>query len=558
MSMEEPTDQSAKLPAVQSAPRPWHFGTLFLLGFLVHVRSLSNAFAFDDLIHIVENARLRSWELIFTATVEPSFPGNLVRPFSVFLNGALFQLFALDPLPYHVVNVMLHGTIVCLIFALLRPILAHRVAWFAAASFAVLPVHSEAVANITGRNELVATLFGLISLLLYRSKVHVAWVGFAALLAVCSKESMIILPLLCLIAAGKAAIRDQRMYLGLMVPLAAFLIFRWMVLGTLGLGGPPSFIDNPLISLSWLERSYAGLLLLGRYAVVSIVPFQLSADHSFNHLGSCFDNSSILSGGYFVLSIAILCAAWSRQQAVSFGARWFLAAFLLTANIIFPIGTAFGERLSYTPSIGLMVIAAATFLRSNGFWRWSSLALPYTALCWMQDGVWRDNRTLHSHQISVSPNSAKTQLNYAVLLRNDGRFDEADYYARRALKIVPCYADAMSLVGSVYLLKGLRSGGEHWLNKALRCDPTHIPSLNQIGRLKFNNNDLASAQEIFQNVLKHHPGDVDASIGLLGIAIARKEIATAHRWLQYLHKVVPNSEEVKQLAAALGRPATPD
>jgi hypothetical protein len=552
--MDEPTDYSTKLPAVQSGPRAWHFGVLFLLGLFVHSRSLFNQFAFDDLIHIVENARLRSWDLILLALIEPSFPGNLVRPVSVLLNGFLFQLFALNPIPYHAVNIFLHGANVCLLFALVRPIVSHKIAWFASASFAVLPIHTEAVANVTGRSELLATFFGLSCLLLYRSKINVAWVAMAALLAAGSKESMLVLPLLCLVVSGRDALWARRMYIGIVAPMAAFLVFRWIVMGTLGPGIPPNFIDNPLISLSLVERAYAGLLLLGRYVIISIVPFQLSADHSFNHLGSCFDHDSMASGGYFLVSIAVLCAAWSSNHAVAIGARWFLAAFLLTANILFPIGTVFGERLSYTPSIGLMVMVAATFLRSNGFWRWSSLAIPYAILCWMQDGVWRDNRSLHTYQISVSPNSAKTQLNYAVLLRNDGRLDDADYYARRSLKVLPCYADAMSLLGSIYLLKGLRSGGEHWLAKALRCDPSHVESLNQLGRVKFNNNDLDSAQSIFQSVLKLHPSDVDAAIGMLGIAVARKEVATAHRWQRYLQKVVPENEEVKRLMGSINGP----
>jgi protein O-mannosyl-transferase len=136
-----------------------------------------------------------------------------VCPLTVTTFWAEHALWGLNPLPYHLVNVLLHGACAILLWRVLRG-LRIQGAWLGAALWALHPVAVESVAWITEMKNTESGLFFLLSILFF-----VRWLGtkdldgrtgggwsyalsllFAAL-AMAAKSSTVILPVvLCLCA----------------------------------------------------------------------------------------------------------------------------------------------------------------------------------------------------------------------------------------------------------------------------------------------------------------------------------------------------------------------
>ena len=116
-----------------------------------------------------------------------------------------------NPTGYHVTNLLLHFAAVLLIWAVLRA-LAIPGAFLAALLFAVHPVNVESVAWIAQRKNTLAIVFFLLSILCYLRDIEQRttdhgprtwrwyWLSlFAFVLAMLSKGSVVVLPLVLLL-----------------------------------------------------------------------------------------------------------------------------------------------------------------------------------------------------------------------------------------------------------------------------------------------------------------------------------------------------------------------
>ena len=144
-----------------------------VVGALVYANSLWNGFAYDDVSIIVENETIQSWERLRSAVFAPYWPivGGaelaLWRPVTTGLFGLQYLLADGSPVPFHVVNVLVHAAASGVLVLLLAHLTSMTAAWVAGMVFAVHPVHTEAVANVVGQAEVVAGLAALLALLVH-------------------------------------------------------------------------------------------------------------------------------------------------------------------------------------------------------------------------------------------------------------------------------------------------------------------------------------------------------------------------------------------------------
>jgi len=360
----------------------------------LYLNTTDNGFVFDDRFKIGEerpseklaDPRLARFDLgeLFTTnywgTYSPS--DGLYRPLVNLVYALDYANYGLRPAGYHFVNVLFHALDAVLVLLLATRLFRARFPAFAAALlFAAHPIHTEAVANVVGRAELMAFGFSIAALLAFlrgREGGGLRWHAASAVLyslALLSKETAAPLPVLALAWEAlverrpRDVLRRPGPYLAFLGALVLLFVIRREVLGAFLL--PPAATANlhadplerfiPLAHLGAGSRVLTALKAFGRYVLVLFWPVRLVADWSFDAFPVVHDlgDSGALAGIAALLAI-LAGTAWAARR--SDPAAWAGLAFLLpllpAANFLFPVGTVFAERLLYFPSLGFCLLAA--------------------------------------------------------------------------------------------------------------------------------------------------------------------------------------------------------
>ncbi len=530
-----------------------------LLSFCIAV---NNGFVLDDIIHIEQNPYLGSLEALRRAWLEPIYPGNLYRPLSSSFNALLAFIFGRDPRAFLISNILLHGACAALVLRLFRQFIVGRSAFYAAALFASHPLHIEVVANSTGKAELLAAFFVLLSLLIALReetppKLKVLTLFLSSFLAFCSKESA--LCLLLLLPLCQWFFKSKRPLFSLLISSMAAIAY--LSLRHFTLQGPVSeglkilFVDNPLIALSPHERIINAALLLGKYFSLAVIPYPLSADYSYAQLPLPLLSDWLILIYYACLLalLLILCIhGLSARKLAALWAAWFLLSFTVTSNILFPIGTIFAERLAYLPSIGacgLAILAIQKLIPDNIRSFFIFLLIASGAFyCLSGSRWWRSQESLYSRQIQVSPGSLKTLVNYAVIMRNQGDYVEAERKLLQALAVQPDFYEASFALAALYAWVKDFEKAERYLKRTLELNPHHFSALELAGRLSFNSGDFKQARIYIDHALEIQPDHTGSLTALVAIELSNAELESASEHLRRLAKHTDvNPQELQML-----------
>ena len=342
------------------------------LSVITYLNCLPNEFVYDDSSTIVENKLIKDWGNFLTLFTYDYFKisGELTyRPIVTLSYFIDYSIWHMNPMGYHLVNVILHTINIVLVYFLVLLLLrqynktqeSHNqisdigLALLTCMLFAVHPVVSEVVNMISYREDLIATAFLIASFLfflLYKEKVS-AQIPFMPplgkgdlgefplfrfhrkstiflyagaivtyLFALFSKESVIVLPALILIfellftkrffAPDKTALKIIRspVFLGYIGMSIAYLILRFFIL------------HNPGEKIVYPDGSFFVNMLtmtkvLGRYITSIFLPFNLNADYHVLYLKTPL-TLSFLIPFFLLISIAVIAFRWWKKLTKTF------------------------------------------------------------------------------------------------------------------------------------------------------------------------------------------------------------------------------------------------
>lgn len=354
-----------------------------LLGVLLYLNTLGHQWCLDDYSVIVDNwVTQKGMDGISDHLTHDyrygywNSQGDLYRPLSLILFSVEWSLFGNDPFFGHLINVLLYG-LLCGLFglALYRWSRSASFSMIASLLFAVHPVHTEVVANIKSRDELLAMLFLVLTWWAWQRMQHhkprTLYLGLSLVafsLALLSKENAVtflpLLPLSVYVFRKKPVRSDYWMTLVFLIPTGLFLFARQAVLGSVRGVEKVSFLDNILAGAQNAPEALASSLrFIGEYLRMLVAPWPLVSDKGWNQIPLVDFSSPGVWLSVLAILGGILAMVMFRQKRkrLVFGLLWFVFTFALAANLLFLIGTSYGERLLFLPSAGFAIAVASLF-----------------------------------------------------------------------------------------------------------------------------------------------------------------------------------------------------
>jgi protein O-mannosyl-transferase len=526
-----------------------------LIAVATYAVTLGHGFVFDDGPEVLDNVHIRSTAGVVRILSSPAWSGAgldenpMYRPATALSYALDHGVWGLSPFGFHLTNVLLHALVsVLVLFLATRCGLTLPGALLAGALFATLPVHVEAVANVAGRKELLVSAFSVGAVLAHDRAMRRG--GMAVLLppllvagALFSKESG--LAVIGLIGAyelvfGRARWRASPArtaslfgcYLGLTL---AFVAARHAVLGTLVFPRTP-FDENPIAAAPLSVRIMTAVAVLGRGLLLTVAPVVLSPDYSFAAIVPVVSAVDAAFLGSLLAMVALVLGAWkfrARFPVCGFAALWYAAAVLPASNLLVPIGTVFGERLLYLPSVAVTLVLGAAFAAAVGgrFARASTVA---AALLVVAGGVrsvayaraWSDEPTLFEAGVRGQPTSSKAWRMYGGALMEQGRAAEGEAAFRRAAGILEAGQAPPSIraAARVELAVALEREGkveeaERTLLDALALDPGNPDARWRLGVLRWKGGDRTGAVQLWREVADASPRHARA-LNDLGVGLS--------------------------------------
>jgi len=542
---------------------------LLAVSMLVYGNALLDGFTFDDSGYIFVRPVT---DFSLKGLLEPHKASNVFRPITFASFALNWAIGGARPWGYHLFNILVHAAVTLLLYLLLRRLLESlpngtQIAWAAAALFAVHPIHTEAVASIVGRSELLGAGFLLAAWLLHLDDRQVPALG-CLVLALMSKESAVVfLPLALAGDHVRGKLKPLRCYGWIAGVTVLYLGLFWKIKGGRFGQIAVSYIDNPLASFPAGLRILNALRVAWKYLGLHIFPATLSCDYSYNTI-LLYANWRHLAPAAAGTLLVLALWVWSllaRRNEWFLGGAIYLCGFAATANLFVPTGTIMGERLAYLPSAGICLLAALIWVRLGGRRRiiaWMVLGIVVVSLAArtvVRNRDWRDNFTLFSTDLRAVPRSAKLHANLAGEYMRRGQLDAAEAEYQVALRIFPDFPTAVEDYGLVEARMGHDQEARRLLQSAVsitRRDDTDdygFAAVNLAAWLVQHGED-EEALKILNEAIAEMPTSARAWSNRAVIHYKRGEQADARADAMAALRLDPVNSQARSLLSALGVP----
>ncbi|MDF2449766.1 MAG: tetratricopeptide repeat protein [Bacteroidota bacterium] len=428
---------------------------IFALTFFVYGNTLKNRYAFDDDYVTVttpekpNNPRIEKGiagipEIFRTHYVELKDQSFEYRPLVLTTFAIEYQIFKSNPFVSHLINVLIYALSCYLLFLLLLKIFQKNSELFSlliVAIFIVHPIHTEVVANIKCRDELLGFFFGLLAtLLLYRycdsKKWYFILMAIASLLAgiLCKKtaELFIFFAPFSLYFFSKSNWKQALIYCLLLysaVPLFNFIESSLVTHDTVT--RDYVFFENPLFYKGdFLSRLPISLYSLGYYLKLLFLPYPLSCYYGFNVVPDAeWGNPVVILSALIYIGMLIFAIIKFKEKSVlSYCVLVFLLGIYPFSNLFFTPTGIIADRYIYFSSLPFCIALVWGLLKINNialvrlpqgqkiklksFFIYCFLFLlsTYSITSISRNSKWKDELTLLRNDLRHFPQSCN--LNY--------------------------------------------------------------------------------------------------------------------------------------------------
>ncbi len=561
-------------------PRAWLPGALLVAATVIAYLPVWRAgFIWDDDTFLWRNALIQSpdglFRLWFTTSAPDYFP---LTSTTLWLE---WRLWGMNPLGYHLVNVLLHALSAVLLWRVLARLKIPGAA-LAAAIFAVHPVNVESVAWITERKNTLAMCFYLLSLQLYlrsekrRDPAPEAGQPAAALSApsdrlpalalfyclsllafICALLSKTAVAPLPVVLLGLAWWRRGRLELKDVwrsVPFFAFaaaagLVAVWFqyhrAIGASLLDVRNDSFGSRLAGAGWA---------LWFYLYKAVLPWHLSFVYPRWHI----DGTQALSYVPGVLFVAVLLVCWRYRRGWGRGmllGLGYFAVMLLPVlgfvNIYFMRYSLVADHWQYFAIIGPVALAAAGISCAGTACgrerRWlpravgGALVLVLGVSTAREAATYTDLKSLWTATLARNPAAGLAHNNLGTLLLAQGHANEAITHFQQALALQPNAADVHSNLGGALLQQGRLDEAIVHLRRAIQIQPDSVQAHSNLGNALARQGRFAEALNELGRAVELQPALASAHYNLGGALLQAGRVDEAIASLERALALQPNS-----------------
>lgn len=594
---------------------------LIVIGFIFYSNSFFNEYALDDGIVIQKNDYVqqgfRGIPKILSTDAYDSFyrqmgakqqlSGGRYRPLSVVTFAIEQQLFGSNAeikppddaaFVRHFMNVLYYILSIVILLYFLKTFIFKKnqqVAFIACLLFLIHPMHTEVVANVKSRDEILSFLFIILTFIAvfrYRETKKIKQLFFGLVfyfLALLSKEYaitlLILIPMLLYIVLemsfGKAILGT----LPFLVIAGLYLLIRIKIVGKGATVENPDVLNNPYMYATAMEKLATKIEVLNHYLRLLFYPHPLSSDYSYSTIPyTHFRNSEVWASIVIHVSMAVGgIVLFFRRNILGFAIAFYLLHLLLISNLIFNVGATMGERMVYHSSLGFVLILAVLidwllkFISSESVKKTIAVSLGCIVVVWcgaktiQRNAEWKNDNVLFIADAQTVPNSAlvngnagKAYVDLSEMPENKAEEKEmikkGIYHLSKAVTIHNKYVNGYLNLGVAYFkLKDYDNAKKNWdiVKQIYPNNPFLKRNFELLGATYFNQGMSIGAKSPVEAIhwlekaVDVDPGNIDYWYNIGGAAFTVKDYEKARRaWTKTL-ELKPDHTQAQQGMAAL-------
>lgn len=558
---------------------------IFIFSCLLYANTINHEFAYDDFPFIVNNEFVQDGISGIPKILSSSYwDGNTslhnvnyfsYRPIPAISFALETSLFNGQPFARHLIQVLLYAILCSLLFVLLKYLFPNHQPFallIVCLLFAAHPLHTEIVANLKNRDELLGLLLAIIGLIFLFGKNNnfIKYIGsfFFILLAILSKETSIILIVACLAFSFIKNLRKPKAALLNCLPLIACLFIYFAIRLSMGGGNIIKFdpFDNPILfAESSGEILATKIWVLGKMQQLLWLPISLQYEYGFAEIVPTNFSNPLVHLSLLIHLILLGGLYYFRKNNLAvFAILLYFVTVAVIGNILYTFPVALAERFLFIPSLYICLLPAAIFMKfSEGSFKTYKIALLVLAAVLIlfsfktvkRNPVWKNNNTLFSHDVKVSDQSARANMHYGQLLLNEAKMKKsidkpkvnlAIKYLNKAKNLKPnrWVTEINLALINAYKLNGQKEKAISLIRKGLEFDPSIPQLLLAETEILIQQNEFKKANEVLDKILKQSPNSYQAHWFKGFIAGSLGNLNEAIKWLEKAYQLNPNSKDV--------------
>jgi len=452
----------------------------------------------------------------------------------------------------HVMNVLFYALSCVILLLLLQKIFKNYNSLIPLAItllYVFHPVHTEVVASIKSRDEILGWLFGVLSfyyLFLYaenmRRNKNLMWSFVFFFASILCKENgltfVLIFPLMLFFFTDMPNNKIIRTCFPYVAIILVYMVIRSSVLESITFKDKIIVMNNGLMAAKTTGDMLAtNFVILGKYVWLLLFPVDLTWDYSFNQVPIVhFSNwKALLSLAIYVGMGIYVFLRFKEKDIYVFAILFYLITIFLSSNLVVKIGATMGERFLFVPSLGFCIAVVMLLLKvlkmEPTASTWTNAAPIYgTAAVLLflygfktfdRNKDWKNNFDLFTSGYEVSTGSARAKFAIGSEYRVKGEA-EPDPVKRGEdfRKSVEAYYKGIDIynedpevwynLGVTYFDMGDTANARKVYSKAIELRPGYSMALNNTGVIYFNAKKYDKALYYFTKILETDTTFIDA------------------------------------------------